>query len=372
MHLYGSRHDTAQHCHKIPSTFHGRTAPDPISRTIIGMEHGAQITRVMTPSSWSGQVWWLNVCNECAGEGVYGVRQASAGPATNQYQTLPACRGATTALCHSDFPRCGLVSVVSPPRARANPLTVSWAASSARARPEERRVASRRLGGGMLGLRCVLCCHGVTVLCVDPVVTAPAAALSHQPRSSPARPATSLHSASVPATATSTTSHFYCAVASSGCLPDIIYRAMPMVQTMGPSCRTVDPATKCLWSLLFCNFLPFLCLSNAALMRNCIKSVSCLVKVWRHDIKSVSSENIAQYCRYCHSYSSYTPLTSVPQLQSEFPELASAGDTLTSVTVRQWPPARLRLTSSWQSDTERQTPDNLLFSHCPQHCVRVV
>ena len=133
---------------------------------------------------------------------MYGVRQPSAGPATNQYQTLPACRGATTALCHSDFPRCGLVSVVSPPRARANPLTVSWAASSARARPEERRVASRRLGGGMLGLRCVLCCHGVTVLCVDPVVTAPAAALSHQPRSSPARPATSLHSASVPASKT--------------------------------------------------------------------------------------------------------------------------------------------------------------------------
>ena len=34
---------------------------------------------------------------------------------------------------------------------RPNPLTVSGAVSSARQRPEERRVASRRLGGGMLG-----------------------------------------------------------------------------------------------------------------------------------------------------------------------------------------------------------------------------
>ena len=47
------------------------------------------------------------------------------------------------------------------------------------------------------------------------------------------------------------------------CLPDIIYRAMPMVQTMGPSC----PPGKQV-SLLFYNFLPFLWLSNVSLNGN--------------------------------------------------------------------------------------------------------
>ena len=69
------------------------------------------------------------------------------------HQSIPdparlAPGGGTPALCHSDFPRLAGAWCVCP---RPHPLTVSGAVSTARQRPEERRVASRRLGGGMLG-----------------------------------------------------------------------------------------------------------------------------------------------------------------------------------------------------------------------------
>ena len=151
---------------------------------------------------------------------------------------------------NSDFPRLAGAWCVCP---RPNPLTVSWAVSSARQRPEERRVASRRLGGGMLGCAlssgvtshgavCRYSGHGGACSSTD---LPPAAVLTRPARhQSPLglRPRHLHHH------------HLLLLLCSNKhCLPDIIYRAMPMVQTMGPSC----PPGKQV-SLLFYNFLPFL------------------------------------------------------------------------------------------------------------------
>ena len=174
---------------------------------------------------------------------------------TNQYQTLPAWRPVVALqLCvtqNSDFPRPAAAAWCVCPR--PNPLTVSGAVSSARQRPEERRVASRRLGGGMLGCAlssgvtshgavCRYSGHGGACSSTD---LPPAAVLTRPARhQSPLglRPRHRHHH------------HLLLLLGSNKhCLPDIIYRAMPMVQTMGPSCRTVDPATKCLCCfIIFC------------------------------------------------------------------------------------------------------------------------
>ena len=173
---------------------------------------------------------------------------------TNQYQTLPAWRPLVALqLCvtqNSDFPRLAGAWCVCP---RPNPLTVSGAVSSARQRPEERRVASRRLGGGMLGcaLSSVVTSHGAVCRysghggACSSTDLPPAAVLTRPARhqSPPGLRPRHLHH-----------HHLLLLLCSNKhCLPDIIYRAMPMVQTMGPSC----PPGKQV-SLLFYNFLPFL------------------------------------------------------------------------------------------------------------------
>ena len=130
----------------------------------------------------------------------------------------PAPGGGTPALCHSELrlspPRWCLVCV-SPPQPTHRVRGRVQREAEAGGEEGGEQEAGRRHAG----LRSVLWCHK-SRCCVDTLVTAaPAAALTcHQPRSSPARPATSLHSASVPATSTTTTSYFYSAVTSTVCL----------------------------------------------------------------------------------------------------------------------------------------------------------
>ena len=118
---------------------------------------------------------------------------------------------------NSDFPRLAGAWCVCP-----RPPTHSPCPGPCPAPGRGRRRGGWRAGGWAAACWAALCplVSQVTVLGVDTLVTAaPAAALTcHQPRSSPARPATSLHSASVSATSTTTTSYFYSAVTSTVCL----------------------------------------------------------------------------------------------------------------------------------------------------------